>query len=261
MERTVLITGATGGIGTALARRLAGSGYGLVLAARTQEPLEALASSISGQRAQNISTERVDMTDLTSVMGFAGRLAAQDTTLDGVVLMPPQVPPTPHALPGEEVWEGLFHDHFIGPLALLKAAIARMRPDPALGRRCKVVIVSGISSVQVLSHYATNNVIRAAWLAQAKTLAFALGPQGIHVNTISLGGTLSDHYVDLIRGRAQRAGQTFDQQISEETANVPLRKYGTPEEAAGAIAALLSEFSDHLTGVNIIHDGGFTRAY
>jgi 3-oxoacyl-[acyl-carrier protein] reductase len=201
------------------------------------------------------------MTDLQSVAAFADRLSARNVALDGVVLMPPQVPPTPHALPREEVWEALFRDHFIGPLALLKAAIATMKPAPSLGRRSKVVIVSGISSVQVLSHYATNNVIRAAWLAQAKTLAFALGPEGIHVNTISLGGTLSEHYAGLIRDRAEKAGQTFDERIAEETANVPLRKYGTPEEVAGAIAALLSDFSDHLIGVNIIHDGGFTRAY
>jgi 3-oxoacyl-[acyl-carrier protein] reductase len=261
MRRTILITGATGGIGTALTRRLAASGCGLVLAARTQSSLETLARSIDGEHPKDVRIEPVDMTDLTSIAAFSARLAAQDMTLDGVVLMPPQVPPTPHALPSEETWEGLFRDHFTGPLALLKAAIGRMRPAPALGHRCKVVIVSGISSVQVLSHYATNNVVRAAWLAQAKTLAFALGPEGIHVNTLSLGGTLSDHYVDLIRGRAERAGQTFDERIVEETANIPLRKYATPDEAAGAIAALLSDFSDHLTGANIIHDGGFTRAY
>jgi 3-oxoacyl-[acyl-carrier protein] reductase len=136
-----------------------------------------------------------------------------------------------------------------------------MRPDPAAGRRAKVVIVSGISSVQVLSHYATNNVIRAAWLSQAKTLAFALGERGIHVNTLSLGGTLSPHYVGLIEKRAANAGMTCEERIAEETANVPLRKYGHPEEVAAAVDGLLSDFSDHITGVNILHDGGFTRAY
>ena len=52
------------------------------------------------------------------------------------------------------------------------------------GRRCKVV-VSGLSSAQVLGHYATSNVIRCAWLTEAKTLAFALGARGIHVKTLS----------------------------------------------------------------------------
>jgi 3-oxoacyl-[acyl-carrier protein] reductase len=59
--------------------------------------------------------------------------------------MPPQDPPTQDALPGSEKWREFFQNSLIGPLALLRAAIAAMRPDPANGRRCKIVIVSGIS--------------------------------------------------------------------------------------------------------------------
>ena len=113
----------------------------------------------------------------------------------------------------------------------------------------------------MLGHYATSNVIRLAWLAEAKTLAFALGERGIHVNTLSLGGTLSPWYQAAIGKRAAGAGISFEERLAEETANVPLRKYGTPQEVAVAIEGLLSAFSDHLTGVNILHDGGFTRAY
>ena len=54
---------------------------------------------------------------------------------------------------------------------------------------------------------------------------------------------------------------TFEQRLAEETSNVPLHKYGTPEEVAVAVEGLLSPFSDHMTGLNILHDGGFTRAY
>ncbi|HRA93848.1 MAG TPA: SDR family oxidoreductase, partial [Aestuariivirga sp.] len=103
--------------------------------------------------------------------------------------------------------------------------------------------------------------IRTAWVGQAKTLAFALGEKGIHINTLSLGGTLSPWYREKMEQKAQKAGVTFDQQIVTETENVPLRKYGQPAEVAGAVEALLSCFSDHITGTNIMHDGGFTRAY
>jgi NAD(P)-dependent dehydrogenase (short-subunit alcohol dehydrogenase family) len=119
----------------------------------------------------------------------------------------------------------------------------------------------GISSAQVLSHYATANVIRTAWLGEAKTLAFALGPKGIHVNTLSLGGTLSPWYREAITKRGASAGLSFEEQLAKETENVPLGKYGEPTEVATVIEQLLSPFSDHMTGLNILHDGGFTRAY
>jgi 3-oxoacyl-[acyl-carrier protein] reductase len=146
-------------------------------------------------------------------------------------------------------------------VALLKAAIAAIAPDVAQGRRAKIVILSGITSVQALGHYASSNVIRCAWLAEANTLAFAFGARGIHVNTLSLGGTLTPKYTASVGKRTTAAGVTFAERLAEETANVPLGKYGTPEEVANAVEGLLSSFSDHMTGANILHDGGFTRAY
>ncbi len=112
-----------------------------------------------------------------------------------------------------------------------------------------------------LSHYATANVIRTAWLGEAKTLALAWGPHGVHVNTLSLGGTLLPCFCDLIASRAANDVLSFEEMLVRETDNVPLKKYAEPTEVAVAIEGLLSPFSDHMTGLNILHDGGFTRAY
>jgi 3-oxoacyl-[acyl-carrier protein] reductase len=217
-----------------------------------------LQASLPGDGHRVIS---VDMASDRSVDAFSATLADFQLRLDGAVLMPPQ----PHAandpLPEPDVWRTLFQTSFIGPLATLKAAISRMRPDTALGQRAKIVIISGISSAQVLGHYATSNVIRTAWLGEAKTLAFALGERNIHINTLSLGGTLTPGYRESIAKRAAAAGQSFDDRVVSETDNVPLRKYGEPAEVAIAVEGLLSSFSDHMTGLNILHDGGFTRAY
>ena len=253
---TFLISGATGGIGRAICRRLAGDNT-LVLTARNRGRLDALAEELGGRHL----VMPADIADDQSVSQLAASMKANGVVLDGMVLMPPQ----PHAdsdpMPSPEVWRQLFQSSFIGPLSLLKAAIGCMAPDPAAGRRAKVVIISGISSAQVLGHYATSNVIRTAWLGEAKTLAFAYGPRGIHLNTLSLGGTLSPWYRDKIAERAGKAGVSFDEQVLAETDNIPLRKYGEPDEVAGVVEALLSPVSDHLTGINLLHDGGFTRAY
>lgn len=255
---TFLVTGASGGIGSAVSLRLANAGHQLVLAARDVGRLEALQSALPGEGHRVIV---LDMSSDQSIAAFSARLESLELQLDGAVLMPPQ----PHAandpLPDSEVWRSLFQTSFIGPLATLKAAISRMSPDVTSGQRAKIVIISGISSAQVLGHYATSNVIRTAWLGEAKTLAFALGPRNIHINTLSLGGTLTPGYRDSIAKRAAAGGQSLEDRLEVETDNVPLRKYGKPSEVAVAVEGLLSPFSDHMTGLNILHDGGFTRAY
>jgi 3-oxoacyl-[acyl-carrier protein] reductase len=222
------------------------------------ERLNTLASSLPG--TGHLAIE-LDMSKEASVSDFFGRLSQAEVVIDGTVIMPPQ--PHAHAdpLPENAVWRELFEVSFVGPLSVLKGAIGAMRPEPKAGKRGKVVIISGISSAQVLSHYATANVIRTAWLGEAKTLAFALGPKGIHVNTLSLGGTLSPWYRDAISKRGAANGLSFEEQLANETDNVPLGKYGEPAEVAAVVEQLLSPFSDHMTGLNLLHDGGFTRAY
>lgn len=254
-----LVTAATGGIGSALARRLADAGHRLVLLARREAALEALRGELAGA-GQHI-TLPLDMARPQDAAGLAVALAGHGLGLDHAVIMPPQPHASAEPMPDAAVWRDLFETSFIGPLEVLKTAISCMRPDPESGRRSKVVVVSGISSAQVLSHYATANVIRTAWVGQAKTLAFALGARGIHINTLSLGGTLSPWYRAAIETRAACHGMSFAERLAAETENVPLGKYGTPEEAAGAIETLLGPFSDHMTGTNLLHDGGFTRAY
>jgi 3-oxoacyl-[acyl-carrier protein] reductase len=259
--RTILVTGATGGMGRPLCAALAAAGDNLVLCARSVQPLETLARDLTRDHGGSHLALAVDMGDLASVARFGELLLAQTIRLDGAVLMPPQPARSNDPLPDPSAWTALFHGSFIGPLELLKQAIGAMDPDPAAGRRAKVVIVSGITSAQVLGHYAMGNVLRTAWLGQAKTLAFALGPRGIHINTVSFGGTLTPYYVGLIEGRAEANGVTLAEQIAAETDNVPLHKYGTSEEAAATIQMLLSPVSDHMTGINLLQDGGFTRAY
>jgi 3-oxoacyl-[acyl-carrier protein] reductase len=164
------------------------------------------------------------MTRDASVEEFGRELSTQNVVLDGAVLMAPQLPRSSDPLPSNDTWREAFQNSFVGPLALLKEAMAHMLPDPRNGRRSKVVIISAISSAQVIGNYALSNAIRAAWAAEAKTLAFALGQRGIHVNTLSLGGILTPHYTKSIEERAASAGVTFEERLAEETSNVPLGK-------------------------------------
>jgi 3-oxoacyl-[acyl-carrier protein] reductase len=117
------------------------------------------------------------------------------------------------------------------------------------------VIVSGISNSQILPSLGVSNVVRAAWLAQAKLLAFTLGERRIRVNTVSLGGTLTDRFVE---GLAQRAREG---PLDDHPGVIPLGEYGKPRDVAYVVESMLGHLATHMTGANIVCDGGLTRHY
>ncbi len=255
-NKRILITGATGNIGSNLSHHLATRGYDLVLTARSTERLIDLLHSInhaasSATQIDHIESNFCDPQSLIAVSKIC------EPRLDGIVLLTPKIKPTTDCLPPDEHWAAIFKESFIGPLSLIRDLI----PILKLQKKTKIVIVSGISSTQVLSHYAHSNAIRAAWLAQAKTLAFALGPDGIHLNTLSLGGVMTDSFTTQLMDEARANGKSFDEIYSGRVDNVPLKKYAALNEVAVSIEGLLSSFTDHITGANLICDGGFSRAY
>ncbi len=252
----ILITGATGGIGTDLCHHLAEKKYSLILSARNEERLLELSTELEKEYGINHSILVHDFSSDTN-QGIDDLMSSLRRPLGGLVLMPPQDKPTTDFYPSNESWMETFKNGFIGPLALLK----QCTPHLEKADKSKVVIISGISSKQVLSHYAKSNVLRTMWVGQAKTMAHALGPKGISVNTLSVGGVLTEKYRDRLSKKASDKNRTFEEQMDEEVSNVPLRKYATTKDVANAVEGLLSSFSDHITGVNITCDGGFTRAY
>ena len=254
--KTILVTGASGGIGKVLCEHLAVKGYNLILAARDLQKLQTQCNELSAMFSeQKFKFMELDFSKPESMTVYFDTI--RNETINGAVLMPPQPKSSSEYFLPLGQWTTLLQQSFLGPLEALKQITEIF---PKVGRS-KIVLISGISSAQVLSHYAASNVLRLMWVAQAKTLAFALGPKGIHFNTLSLGGVMTEKYKHHLEAKAAHKGVSFDVQTNEEVSNVPLRKYAEPSEVASAVEGLLSEFSDHMTGLNILCDGGFTRAY
>jgi len=251
--KTILVIGATGSIGVPVCHFLAKSGYSLVLAARDTENLQMLCRELKSAGAASHAWVCVDTADDQSIDAFAEEVAARNISVDGVVLIPPRPPRLHEAVPASNAWHEFFQKSFIGPSALLKTAIATMKPDPANGRRSKVVIILGIFAASLPDELATSNLLHGAWAGEAKRLAFALGERGIHVNSLSL-----DKEVARWRGgsfkRAADVETMFEQRQADGASNAPSGEWRRPDEVGIAVEILLSPFSDDMTGLDIQHD-------
>jgi len=248
--RRFLVTGATGGIGRRVCVSIGRRGGEVLLVARDISRLEEVDREANGASVRRKRVFALDFGNLSSTRAAAAAIEETSGALDGIVLIIPSVPKSAQLLPDDDDWRAALELCFFNPLSILRAGLA----STADGGR--VVIVSGIASVEVFPELPFSNVVRTAWLAEGKRLSFALGPRRICVNTLSLGGTLTEQFV--ARNARRTAGDIPHRETPDQ---IPLGEFGDPDDAAYVVTSLLSRFSNHITGTNVLFDGGFTRAY
>ncbi|NRF30660.1 SDR family oxidoreductase [Vibrio coralliilyticus] len=251
--KNYLITCATGGIASSLALELAQE-HSLFLAARNISKLDDIVSSPAFQHP--VYTCALDFFSPDSIDECALAIKGSDK-FDGVVFFIPRIPPSKEVFPDDEKWQEYFNNYFILPLRLLRQIVEQDK----LKENASIVFVSGISSKAALPHYSINNCLRSAWVGQAKTMALSLAEQGISVNTLSLGGVMTQSYTQKMEQKALDQNLSFEELMENEVSNIPLRKYASVTDVIDGILALLGPISNHMTGQNIVLDGGFNRAY
>ena len=227
----------------------------LILIGRDEKKLSELQNEIKKDASSDIKLCTVDFSANASIEAFKDWISSQKLEIQGLVVITPRPQLKDNLFPAPAEWFDLIQTCFIGPLMLLQATI------PYYQQSGKIVIISGLSSLQVMPEHAAFGSLRAMWSAHAKALSYQLGPSGIHVNTISPGGMLTEHQKECIMEKARNNQCSFEEQYEKSISNVPLRKYASPLEVANVVEFFLSDKSNHLTGVNIPCDGGFTRCY
>ena len=249
--KTFVITSATSEVGFETAKRLAKEGHRLVLLGRDVDKLSSIKKQLASVSSIEHDVHQVDYSAETCSFPDCFK----DVSISGVVLITPRPSADPNPLPNTKSWEQLFRTCFTGLLELLRGMQEYLLPS------AKVVIVSGITSVQYYPSLPQFAVLRQMWLAEAKALSRAWGPKGIAVNTVSLGGVFSERFSARIEREAKNTCRDKEAVIEDRVGNVPLRKYAELEDVAYNITQLLGDFANHVTGQNIVIDGGFCTAY
>lgn len=250
--RHALVCGASQGIGRAAARELALLGADVTVLARNAETLaevvEALPRTHATQSHAFIAADVGEHDALRrKVEGTAS--AAPIHILINNTGGPPGGPARSAAV---EAFTDAFQRHLLANHILLQAVLPGMR-DAGFGR---VINVISTSVKEPIRNLGVSNTIRGAVASWAKTLSAELGAFGITVNNVLPGYTRTQRLEQIIADRVAATGKTAQEIEQAMLASVPIGRFASAEEIAGAIAFLASPAAAYVSGVSLAVDGG-----
>jgi len=237
--KKILVTGASSGIGRAIAIECSKMGATLHITGRNLDNLNKTFLELDGSQNVCISADVTNATELDA-------LVAQLPVLDGIVHSAGVSHPTPFPFVNEEKIIQTFAVNFNAPV-LLNLSLLKQKK---INKKASVVFISSISGVHVSSPGGSvYSASKAAINGIMQGMAIDLAGRGIRVNSINPGMVETD----ILLG----SGIT-EEQLLEEKKKYPLKRFAQPSEIAYAAIYLLSDASQWVTGSNLKVDGGYT---
>lgn len=234
--KTVLVTGASSGIGQATAIECAKMGAKVVITGRNVERLQETFDQLEGEGHIQIAA------DLNSEDEIA-KLVEQCPVLNGLVNNAGRGKSKPVNFIGLQDLQDVYQTNLFGVALLTKMLLKKKK----IAKEGSIVFTSSISAYMTaagLSIYASSKAAVAAYM---RTCAIELGPKGIRANAILPG---------MVETKLINSGTYTDEDKQNDLALYPLGRYGRPEDIARAMVFLLSDASAWMTGVELIIDGG-----
>ncbi len=252
----VLVTASSQGLGKATARRFSLEGAIVVINSRNLAELQATAAEINAESGNPVFTLAGDVSDSIQAAKLVRNAADMLGGLDILVTNAGGPPPGTFEEFDLEQWEQSTKLIVFSVVSLIKAALPYLKQS----KRAAILAVQSMSVKQPIANLTLSNAIRPSVVGLTKTLSQELGPQGIRVNAILPGSTETIRITELMESRAVKNGTSEADERAQAYADIPLRRFATPDEFANAAVFLCSPAAGYITGVALPVDGGVIKA-
>lgn len=251
--KNILVTAASEGIGFAAAGMLAQQGANIILSSRSEKNLLEAKEKIGNDRVTAVFC--ADMCSADDVNGLV------QSVLDEVGRIDVLVHNTGGPVTGElfKLKDAEWNQAFLMMVDNYRRLVMGLVPKMKENNWGRIISIGSTSIRQPISDLLLSNTFRPALAGLNKSLSDKYGSDGITFNTICPGGILTNRVNRVLGVRAEEHGTSIEQQKNAYISNIPMRRFGDPEDVAHAVSFLASECANFITGTCLSVDGGLSR--
>jgi len=252
--KSAVVTGASRGLGAAIAEALAQEGMRLFLIARDKAKLDEVSADLSGRHGARVD---VHAADLSSAEALSEAAQAALATLDTVDVLVNCAGATKRGdffeLTADD-WANGFALKFFGAVALSKALWPALKKS-----RGSIVNIAGLGARMPAADFTIGGSVNSALLNFTKALSDIGNRDGVRVNAINPGYFMTDRLENTLRLEMERTGKSHDEAAQALRAKLGATRFGRPEEVGNLVAFMVSAQADYMNGTAIELDSGVRR--
>ena len=254
--KVAIVAAASKGLGRACAEEFAREGAEVAICARSSANLEKAADSIRKATGREVFAQELDVTRQEAVRDFVAAVEKRFGRIDICVTNAGGPPSKKFLDVSIDEWRAAVDLTLMSAVYFAREVLPRMKKQ----RWGRLLAITSVSVKQPIDNLVLSNSIRAGVTGLMRTLANEFGADGITVNCVCPGYTLTERLDELAAVQAKNAGVDREKIFDRLSALVPAGRVGRPEEFAAMVTFLASERASYINGCSIPVDGGWTKS-
>jgi len=251
--KTAVVAASSQGLGRAIAEVLLQEGANVVISGRDESKLKQVASEL--EVYGNVGYKQTDITKPEEIKELINMAVKKFGKIDILINNAGGPPAGSFETLSDQDWQNSFELNLLSYIRLIREALPYLKVNGG-----KIINIASTSIKEPIPGLILSNTFRTGIVGLTKTLSQEFAPFNIMINTVAPGKIATDRVKHLDQFTAEKIGVNREEIEETSKNNIPLRRYGQPEEFAKVVAFLASDTNSYMTGSSFLVDGGMVKS-